>query len=209
VGWLEDWKLGPEVRALPEMLHSFNSGDGSTLWAGLVMDAAGNLYGTALQGGDLTGQNCAPFGCGTVFELSPNGGGWMETTLHTFGGQPDTGYPQAPLILDSTGNLYGTGSGSVSAPAAVFELLSRPDGWTETLLFAFNQESSPGSGLLMNHFGELYGEASGGLYSGGIAYKLTPPFIRPAGSHAATKTQTEGRKLGRKRLDNRMESGRP
>jgi uncharacterized repeat protein (TIGR03803 family) len=180
------FEVSPGVSGWTEtVLHSFNGEDGTAIWAGLVMDAAGNLYGTALQGGDLTGENCAPFGCGTVFELSLNGGGeWTETTLRSFGGPPDTGYPQAPLILDSAGNLYGTGSGCCSfVPAAVFELSPRQGGWVEALPFIFNPNSGPTSGVILDRFGELYGEAGGGLYGGGIAYKLTPPSIRP-GPHA-------------------------
>ena len=186
VGCGTAFELSPGVSGWTEtVLHSFNGEDGSGLWAGLVMDAAGNLYGPAPQGGDLTGQNCAPFGCGTVYELSPDGGGgWTETTLHIFSGQPpDTGGPLVPLILDNAGNLYGAGEGDSVIPAVVFELSPRHGSWPETLLFTFTQENGPTSGLFMDRFGELYGEASGGLYSGGIAYKLTPASIRAA-SHA-------------------------
>jgi uncharacterized repeat protein (TIGR03803 family) len=175
------FELSPGASGWTEtVLDSFNGDDGAAIWAGVVMDRAGNLYGTAYQGGNLSGDNCAPFGCGTVFELSPSGGGWTETTLHTFDGQPDTGYPQTPLILDSAGNLYGTGTGTSFVPATVFELSPRQGGWLESLLSSFNPNNGPTSGVVMDRFGQLYGEAGGGLYGGGIGYRLTPPFIRPA-----------------------------
>ncbi|HEY1731852.1 MAG TPA: hypothetical protein VGG15_08880, partial [Terriglobales bacterium] len=62
----------------------------------------------------------------------------------------------------------------------VFELSPRQGGWLESLLFSFNPNNGPTSGVIMDRFGQLYGEAGGGLYGGGIVYRLTPPFIRPA-----------------------------
>ncbi len=68
--------------------------------AGLIFDDAGNLYGTTGAGGT--------YGYGTVFELTPAaGGGWTEQVLHNFN-DADGGKPQAGLILDAAGNLYGT-----------------------------------------------------------------------------------------------------
>ncbi len=175
------FQVSPGVSGWTEtVLHSFNADEGYGPSAGLVMDAAGNLYGTAYQGGNLTGENCAPFGCGTVFEVSPNGGGWTETTLHAFGGQPDTGYPLARLLLDSAGNLYGTGTRATLVPPAVFELSPRQGGWLESLPFSFNPNDGPTSGVILDRLGELYGEAGGGVYGAGVAYELTSPSIRPA-----------------------------
>ena len=91
------------------MLHSFGNGTGrsfSRSWSDLRF--AGNLYGTTYGGGI----HCPDVGgCGTVFELSPReGGGYTETVLHSFGNGTDGQYPQASLILDGAGNLYGTTS---------------------------------------------------------------------------------------------------
>jgi uncharacterized repeat protein (TIGR03803 family) len=88
------------------VLYSFlNAPDGANPWAGLVLDAQGNLYGTTLGGGDAA---CgAPFGCGTVFKLDATG---QETVLYSFTGGTDGAFPYAGLVLDAQGNLYGTTS---------------------------------------------------------------------------------------------------
>ncbi|HYT21395.1 MAG TPA: choice-of-anchor tandem repeat GloVer-containing protein [Candidatus Polarisedimenticolia bacterium] len=85
------------------VLHSFtNSPDGALPFAGLLMDAAGNLYSTTLDGGI--------FGFGTVFKLDPAGN---ETVLHSFTGSPsDGGGPSAALIMDAAGNLSSNGTGT-------------------------------------------------------------------------------------------------
>ena len=89
-----------------KVLHSFhrNGTDGASPYAGLVLDAAGNLYGTTVDGGTYRG--------GTVFELTPQaGGGWTETVLHVFSSGTDGASPEAGLIFDAAGNLYGTTEG--------------------------------------------------------------------------------------------------
>ena len=91
------------------VLHVFDprKGDGAAPAAALISDAFGNFYGTTSAGG---GACKGKRGCGTVFELSPPGPGhakWTETVLHAFAG-PDGKYPQAALVRDSGGNLYGT-----------------------------------------------------------------------------------------------------
>jgi uncharacterized repeat protein (TIGR03803 family) len=90
------------------VLHPFTGGtDGGVPLAGVAIDSSGNLYGTTFQGGDANfcgGQG----GCGVVFKLSPGSSGYTETVLHTFTGNPDGQYSAAPLIRDSSGNLFGT-----------------------------------------------------------------------------------------------------
>ena len=72
---------------------------------GLVLDTAGNLYGTTIELGNLT--DCSS-GCGVAFRLSPMSGGiWKETVLHSFTKSDGDG-PGAGLIFDASGNLYGT-----------------------------------------------------------------------------------------------------
>jgi uncharacterized repeat protein (TIGR03803 family) len=91
-------------------IHTFcsqnsNCADGAFPQAGLIMDGAGNLYGTTYNGGTGTNRQ------GTVFKLTPNTSGWTETVLYNFCSQSnctDGANPQAPLIMDSAGNLYGT-----------------------------------------------------------------------------------------------------
>jgi uncharacterized repeat protein (TIGR03803 family) len=95
----------PDGTWTDSVLHSFTRDDGRQPEAGLVFDAAGNLYGTTEVGGNL--YNC-PDGCGVVFKLAPSSSGWTETVLHAFHGFGK--YPVAPLIFDRAGNLYGTTS---------------------------------------------------------------------------------------------------
>jgi uncharacterized repeat protein (TIGR03803 family) len=89
------------------VLHAFTSlSSGQNPAASLVRDSAGNLYGTTGAGG-VTGGVCAPIGCGTVFKLDTTG---KETVLHSFTGKADGAYPDAGLVRDAAGNLYGTTS---------------------------------------------------------------------------------------------------
>jgi uncharacterized repeat protein (TIGR03803 family) len=106
------------------VLYSFTDGsDGGDPTAGLIADTAGNLYGTTLEGG-ATGSCNRPYGCGTVFQLTPSG---ALTVLHTFTGSDGAG-PEAGLIADAAGNLYGTthsggaGTSCVQGCGTVFEL---------------------------------------------------------------------------------------
>ena len=64
------------------------------------MDSAGNLYGTTLKQG--------AHGYGNVFKLTSSKGGWSYTSLYDFGGGPDGAYPTGALLMDASGNLYGT-----------------------------------------------------------------------------------------------------
>jgi uncharacterized repeat protein (TIGR03803 family) len=93
------------------LLYGFKGGDDGALpYAGLVMDAAGNLYGTTSEGGPgtCTGRNQVVVGCGTVFKLDPTEN---ETVLHSFTGGSDGAFPlYGHLVMDTTGNLYGTAS---------------------------------------------------------------------------------------------------
>jgi hypothetical protein len=177
--------------------YTFTGGsDGASPAAGLVSDASGNFYGTAANGGHLSGscpgQN-PPTGCGVVFELSPPAGGsgpWTETVLYTFTGGSDGAYPQASLVFDSKGNLYGTTSnggimsgncGGLGGCGVVFELSPPAHGgaWTETVLYSFtggNDGSVPYCNLIFDSRGNLYGTAAGGGSDfGGTVFELTPP----------------------------------
>ena len=165
-------------------LHRFKGGrDGALPYAGLVFDNAGNLYGTTVDGGDLTCN--APYGCGTVFKLAPNpDGSWTESVLHRFTGVGDGAAPYAGLIFDAAGNLYGATSteGVVDyCCGTVFKLTPNPDGsWTETLLYVFQGLGSPSDGatpvarLLFDRAGNLYGLTKEGGNGGGVFFELTP-----------------------------------
>ena len=115
------------------VLHSFNGNDGYHPPAGLIFDAAGNLYGTTYYGG--------AHDTGTVFELTPNGdGSWTESVLHSFNGSDGSGL-FAGLTFDAAGNLYGTTSwGGGFGYGTVFELTPNGDGsWTESVIHSFGK----------------------------------------------------------------------
>jgi uncharacterized repeat protein (TIGR03803 family) len=139
-------------------------------YAGVVMDPAGNLYGTA----------------GSAFELSPGSYGWTVTVLHDFFGQHGDGYgPFAGVILDSPGNLYGTtehGGGSKNCGGGcgtAYELRHMPDGtWKEAILHrfgSFGDGAFPGVGaLVLDKSGNVYGTTDiGGPAGYGTVFKLT------------------------------------
>ena len=159
-----------------KVLHSFNGNNGAYPWAGLIFDAAGNLYGTTSAGG-------AYLYYGTVFELTPKaGGGWTEKVLHSFNDTFDGIWPYAGLIFDASGNLYGTTAYGDGGPdgGAVFELAHTPGGgWTEKLLYQFagyyGGASNPYAGLIFDAAGNLYGTTeSGGAHGDGTVFELTP-----------------------------------
>lgn len=152
--------------------------DGSQPTAGLIIDAAGNLYGTTSDGGR--------FGGGTAFELTSGG---VEIVLHSFcaqSGCADGKQPVAGLTMDAAGNLYGTtaaGGGGIFSEGTVFELTPNPRRimWTERVLYSFCSEAgcSDGAGpvasLLLDAAGNLFGTTEfGGQSSLGTVFKLAP-----------------------------------
>jgi uncharacterized repeat protein (TIGR03803 family) len=149
------------------VLHSFTNGglDGANPHAGLVLDAAGNfLYGTT-YGAGLTNQ-------GTVFKIDTAGN---ETLLYSFTGGGDGGQPEAGLIMDTAGNLYGTTStGGAYGYGTVFKLDTAGN---ETVLHSFANSggdgATPVAGLVMDPAGNLYGTTEdGGAYGYGTVFKL-------------------------------------
>ncbi len=155
------------------IIHNFNGTDGAEPYAGLAVDADGNLYGTTYSGG--------VYGGGLVFELSPSsGGGWAYYKLHNFGNRTDGVNPEASLIFDGTGNLYGTTyAGGTHNGGIVFELI--PDGggtWTYTKLHNFDngrEGANPEAGLVLDANGNLYGTTyAGGTENAGTVFELTP-----------------------------------
>jgi uncharacterized repeat protein (TIGR03803 family) len=162
---------------IKHVLHDFAGGkDGEYPYASPIFDAAGNLYGTTRYGGAS--------GNGTVFELTPESNGkWTERVLFQFTGGKDGSQPWSGLILDSTGNLYGTTSGggnssdcAYSSCGVVFELTPSANGdWKEKVLHAFTGKDggSPLASLVFDGEGNLYGTTEwDSVYSGGTAFEL-------------------------------------
>jgi hypothetical protein len=210
-------------------LHNFTGyPDGANSDAGLIMDKAGNLYGTTASGGEynygsvfemvktetgyteeilysftgqadgetplgtllLIGKNLygtaayGGAGNGTVFEIEPGeAGSWTETTLYTFNAAPDGAVPEAGLIVDKEGNLYGTTRfggnsgwdwGYWTGSGTAFELVKggtkKKPTYTETVLYSFDTAGTlvdgvqPTASLIMDKDGNLYGTT---LYGGG------------------------------------------
>jgi len=166
------------------VVYSFNGApDGATPMT-LLSDGAGNLWGTTYAGGSGTNTQCTqftPFGCGALFELSPNSsGGWTETVQHNFNYTLDGQYP-VTLAADGSGNLYTTlYSGGVASHGVVLKFaFNSSDGlWEYTTLHSFANGKGGGGPYFMtvdpagNVFGTLLFGGSKGL--GGI-YELSPP----------------------------------
>jgi uncharacterized repeat protein (TIGR03803 family) len=165
------------------VLYSFKGGsDGADPSASVIADSQGNLYGTTYDGGNT---NCYGAGCGTVFKLATDG---TESVLYAFQGGSDGANPFASLIMDATGNLYGTtwSGGSTtncsgSGCGTVFEVATNG---TETILHAFSGGSDGmdlQSPLTADENGNLYGTTDyGGNTSDcsgngcGTVFKLAP-----------------------------------
>jgi len=159
--------------------------DGAGPHGSLLMDSAGNLYGTTLWGGKNTAANSGQGG-GTVFGLSPTAGAWKETVLHAFcsaSGCGDGEMPFEALIMDKAGNLYGsTRYGGINSGAGiVFEMSQSAAGWNETVLHNFcasgncTEGATIISNLIFDGGGNLYGAAlQGGPTGNGTVFELSP-----------------------------------
>jgi len=155
------YELSPSQGGWTEtVLYNFRSTpDGWWPYAGVILDPAGNLYGTTYAGG--THNN------GTVFELSPSGSGWTETILHSFGDFGGDGrLPLSGLLRDSAGNLYGgTNMGGAFNIGTIFSLTPSNGGWTENVLYSFDYTNGDGNpkygALMMDAAGNLYGTSPG------------------------------------------------
>lgn len=161
------------------ILHSFLGGtaDGSEPYAGLIADAAGNLYGTAAYEG--------PSGQGIVFQLTPpsgSGGTWTENILWPFSGASDGATPTANLIMDPSGAIYGTTVFGGTYNCGTFFQLTPPSAggtaWSESSLYQFpcfgaGATQDPTAIVQDPTTGVFYGTLqAGGPHDGGSVYKL-------------------------------------
>ena len=177
---------GARLHTLYSFCAQSGCADGQEPSAGLVADAAGNLYGTTLFGGDA--------GVGVVFELVRKGQKYRYKRLYSFcaqSGCADGSDAEAGLIIDTAGNLYGaTMAGGPNDGGVVYELKARHGAWTYSVLYAFcalsdctdGREPQAGlsyagkeSGLAYDGSSALYGTASqAGANKQGTAFALTP-----------------------------------
>jgi hypothetical protein len=176
-------KGGAWTESVLYVFQGNTEGDGAMPEGGLVIDSAGNLYGTTALGG--TG-DCVLLGilvgCGTVYELSPptqKGGPWIETVLYSFPTAKQGYFPIGDLVFDSAGNLYGatyfgggrgtTCDGFYKYCGAIFELSppkTKGGKWTEKVLYGFKgvapgaqfgDGADPNGGLVLDSKGVIYG----------------------------------------------------
>jgi uncharacterized repeat protein (TIGR03803 family) len=150
------------------ILHNFGSGkDGSLPSGSLFMGGDGILYG-ATSGGDA--------GCkggdsgGTVFQLARQADGtWSERLLYCFAGQWTDGFPDAGVIMDGKGDLFGTSAGGTHDLSNVYELANGASGWDFSVLYDLG-----GGGLLLDGQGDVYGYLGPGTYNAGAVGELSP-----------------------------------
>jgi uncharacterized repeat protein (TIGR03803 family) len=168
------------------VLHNFTGGsDGELPLVGLTIDAAGNLYGTASEGGFGKNGACYPNGCGTVFKLRHTNSGWLFTPIYDFQGHSDGAYPYGGVTIGRDGTLYSTTDiGGSSLCGIVFNLKPPPAActaalcqWTKTTLYSFqgNDGCDPSGPLTFDQAGNLYGTTLNENGKGfGNVYELSP-----------------------------------
>jgi len=153
--------------------------------ASLIIDGAGNLYGTTPFAGE--------FNSGTVFQLKPpatTGGVWTGKILYSFAGGNDGSEPVAGLVFDKGGNLYGTTQFGGGGPCMIFQQgsgcgtvfrLTPPSAqggsWTESVLYSFEPYNDyPAASLILDPQGNLYGSTAGDQSASfGTVFQLAPP----------------------------------
>jgi uncharacterized repeat protein (TIGR03803 family) len=188
------------------VLYKFTGGtDGAAPYDSPVLDAAGNLYGTATDGGDLSCSQYIGGGCGTVWKIDTSGN---FTVLYTFLGGTDGAGPEAGLVMDSSDNLYGAadegGNLSCNPPLGCGTIFEISSSGNFTVLHTFTGGSTdgqyPSSTLVRDSSGNLYGTASEGgdlscsLYGStgcGVVYKVSSSGNETI-LHAFTGGTTDG-----------------
>jgi hypothetical protein len=118
--------------------------EGNYPYGGVIFDHSGNLFGVLMSGGSHN--------CGTAYELSPAGSGWTSQVINNFAGGLEGCNPDTSLIMDSTGNLYGTSGGLLAG--ITFELVRGRSSWN---FDALAYSAGDLGGLAMDTAGNLYG----------------------------------------------------
>jgi uncharacterized repeat protein (TIGR03803 family) len=161
------------------VMHRFasSSTDGQWPYGGLVMDKAGNFYGSTWLGG--------AYNHGTIFKFGRNKQGkWVETILYDFPDCLQGCMVEGTLAMDSAGNLYGTAAGGMNSCAGfacgvVFRLAPQPSGtWKYNVLVNLSETTGglqPFYGVILDGKGHLFGVTSSfGKYGGGTAFEIIP-----------------------------------
>lgn len=166
------YELSPSGSGWTEKtLYTFTGGnDGSQPFGGVATDQRGNIYGTTFSGGTP--------GQGTVFELTPSGGGWSYDLLQTFSGYDG---PYATPTLDSAGNVYVTSTFSTldggSQAGGVYKLTRSNGGWSTSALYTFtggNDGDIPADSVTIDANGNIYGTTVAGGSGQGVVFEITP-----------------------------------
>src|SRR5215510_12833048 len=139
-------------------LLTFNGSNGAHLYAGLIADANGDLFGTTGNGG------ANGVSLGTVFELVNNSATYTPTILLSFDGS-NGAFPTAVLLADANGDLFGTtADGGANGDGTVFELVNNSGTYTPTTLLSFNGSNGakPSAGLIADANGDLFSTTAEG-----------------------------------------------
>jgi uncharacterized repeat protein (TIGR03803 family) len=162
------YKVTPS--GVESVIYSFVGGsDAVNPAAGVTLDAKGNIYGTASEGG--------AYGYGAVYKLSRSGSAWTETVLYSFQNLSDGANPVGGVILDEAGNIYGgTFDGGNNGGGTVYELSPSGGAWTMNILYGFTGGYGGAyNKLTFDSKGNLYGILNGeSAYGFGSVFKLTP-----------------------------------
>ena len=170
---------GPEFK----VLHTFIGGSDAWFPNGpLTLDSAGNLYGTSLYGGSTTA--CGGYGCGTVFQLALKSGHWGESVLYNFADFTSYAGAYGPLVLDSSGNIYGIGTFAYYNDGEyyggeLFQVLDNAGAYTGSALHNFvggnDDGAQPNPGLVRDSAGNLYGstQVGGDLNNNGVVFQFS------------------------------------
>jgi len=165
-----------------QILYDFSGNPDGASPHSPILVGNGQLFGTT--------QDAGAYGDGTVYELIPGPGGYTEKVVYSFEGSPDGNTPDAGLVADEAGNLYGTttfgGSGCIGGRygycGVVFKLTPSASGYSESVIYSFQgppDGEDPNSSLILDRSGALYGTTSLGGTSTcnggcGTVFKLTP-----------------------------------
>ena len=158
------------------VLYEFTGGKDGASPFGLMQDAPGNFYGTALYGGDLSCPQKPNLGCGTVFKLAKDG---KFTVLYTFTGESDGAGPQPGLVRDKAGNFYGAAEigGNSNCDLGCGTLFKLAKNGKFTVLYSFTgavDGNYPNGGLVRDSKGNLFGTTGIGTTNSfyGTVYEL-------------------------------------